>query len=290
MKRFLKLSLTLLVVVTLVFTSVVTSFAAGKLSVNGAKAPIGSVVTYDLQLGDCTEDVIGFQMQVIFDNEYLEVDKNSVEFPNVTGVVSNAGDDGVISFNFTDINNPAIFTEMQTLVKSDFKVLKEGKTEITYFVTELYGDKAFAEKAEDVKPYLEGYTFKCNLLVDGKEKVKGETPVVFQDQEQILQGNYQGDFINYADGKGESNADNTDESRVAVTGATQTQVVHNQTNSNSQNNNSDPYRILIIVAVVLVIGAVIILIILKNKKPAINNDDADATEENTVSSDDNTEE
>lgn len=274
MKKFIKSFLTISIIAVLLVSSTVTSFAVDELTVNGAKAKVGSTVTYVLNLGDASEEIVGLQMQVIYDDEYLKIDENSVYFPNVSGMVSNAGVSGIVLFNYASVQNPVNFAQSMQLVTMNFEVLKAGETEITYFVTELYGMKAINGDEDDFQPYLKSYTFTYDLSVDDKLVVEQGTPAVNNDD--ALKNEYQGDFINYADGKGEGNADTNNEEHVAVTG--ETTVVSSPIDIEKDDPNNIT-TILCIVGAVLIIGIIVILVILKNKNTSKTTNEKDLSQE-----------
>lgn len=263
MKKAIKIISTSMIVALLLLATVVPSFAAGSLIINGekdAKLKVGDVVTYEMYLGDCDEDVVGLQSYLFYDNEYLEVDTDSLSFPNLTNVVSNPSlDEDSITFNWTDVQNSADFSKSKCLVSVDFKVLKAGKADITYFFMELYG--------EDMT-YLKNYTFTYNLKVNDKTVVKNAVPVVNSDEEKL--NKYQGGFTNYADGQGEENGSGDD--HIAVTGVVSTTSaddVQDVTKSDGLDNNL--MTILIIIAAVVIVIAVIIVLILRNNYNKRNN-------------------
>ncbi|MCH5299170.1 MAG: hypothetical protein J1E96_05330 [Ruminococcus sp.] len=258
MKKLFKISFAAVLAVLCLSLSVVTAFAAkGELTINeDAVAVEGDTVTYTLNMGDCTEELEGIQMQFMYDSEYLEVDADSLDFPNMNGVVSNAGIADVILFTWTDVMNLADFTKTAPLVTVDFKVKKAGETAITYFITEMYGS--------DVT-YLKSFTLTNDIAVNGEVVVKGASPLIVSDSD--LQNQYQGSFVNYADGKGEQNGSGED--HVAVTGATGASVTDSDVIDVNKGGNN-VMTIVTVVSIIVVVLAIIAVIILRNrfvKKP-----------------------
>lgn len=195
MKRFFKTALSLSVVALILVLSCSSAFAASGLVINDdAKAKKGDKITYTLYLGDCTEELCGIQMQLFYDSEYLELDEKSLSFPNIKGAVSNAKLENIIPFNWTTATDFVSFKKTKPLVTVDFKVKKAGNTDITYFVTELYGP--------DIT-YLRSFTFSNSIDVNGKTVIDKAAPKLNTDPENMNE--YQGSFVNYADGKGEKN-------------------------------------------------------------------------------------
>lgn len=270
MNKLVKNLINLFFVLVILVCSVVPSFAAGSLNIDGTKGiNKGDKVTYTLMLGDCSELIEAMQMCVFYDADYLEIDDTSVIFPNVAGMVSNAGKDGVIYFNFTNVSNPCDFTETKELMVVDFTAKKSGKTSITYFVTEMYGSKAFvADDDGNLQPYLKSYTFTYKLAVNDEQKVESGTPIVTTDDE--YKNTFQGEFINYVDGKGEKNADTSNQEHVAETGVTtqattnaQATVVTTQSAEGSSSTVNYTTVGLVILGIII-LCAVVILIVLKN--------------------------
>ncbi len=256
MKKVIKLiSISMIVAILLVMT-IVPSFAASNLVINGekdVKFKVGDVVTYELYLGDCKEKVQGLQAYIFYDKSYLKVDQDSLTFPNLTKVVSNPNLENTITFNWTDVQNFADFSKTTGFVSVDFKVLKAGKTDISYFISELYG--------EDMT-YLKQYTFTYNLKVNNKTVVKNAVPIVNDDSNNLNQ--YQGAFTNYADGKGEKNGSGKE--HVAIVGQITTNVSNsgNDTAKDVYQGDDNTGMVLTIIGIVAVVIAIIIVVILRN--------------------------
>lgn len=252
MKKLLKTTFVFIMTAAIFALSCASAFAAGEdsLKINGeASAQKGDTVTYKMYMGDCTDKLEGIQMSISYDSSCLKVDKDSLEFPSLSDVVSNAGVDNIILFNWTNVTNLASFEDTKELVSVDFQVLKGGNTDITYFITEMYGDDM---------TYFKTYTLTYSLDVNGKSAVTEGTPRVCEDEK--VKNENQGGFVNYADGKGEENG--SGEGHVAVTGVTSAQEITKPVNGASGGNNAG--AIVTVVAIIVVIIAIIIAVILSN--------------------------
>lgn len=263
MKKGLKISFAVLLTALIIAISVVSAFAADDVTViNGkVKAKSGDTVTYTLKLGDCTEKLEGIQMYVFYNKSYLSVDENSLEFPNLKGAVKNANYKDGIAFNWTSVTDLVDFSKSKVLMTVDFKVKSPGKTDITYFITEMYG--------KDIT-YLKNYTLTYDMSVNGKNVVKDEVPPLSKDEQ--LNNKYQGSFTNYADGKGEKNGKGN--SHISVTGNHEKASTANASAATDvtkgSSDNGSVGTILIILGIIVAIIAIIILVILRNhfsKKP-----------------------
>ena len=82
MKKFSRIILSAVLVFMLVCASVVTSFAAEVLVVNGKEATVGSTVTYTFSIGDAHQKLCGIHLILFFDQDCLEltdVDASALE-------------------------------------------------------------------------------------------------------------------------------------------------------------------------------------------------------------------
>ena len=213
-------------VLMLSFMTSITAFAADdELTVNSnAKVKVGDKIKYTLYLSDTKEDIIGFELRMFYDHNYLELDK---EF-----------------------------------LSMEFKVVKGGETEISQFVSEMYGDDM---------TYLKSYKWTYDITVNDKSIVKDQTPVISDDQ-QTLEKN-QGSFINYIDGMGEENTPNKDNHQAVVGSVPGTQIATQYVDvTRYENVSSDGsfnmMPIIVIVAVVVVAGAIVAILIIKKRDDA----------------------
>lgn len=238
---------------------------AAELTINGkAKAKVGDIVTYTLNLSDTLKPIVGFDMCLFFDSQFLEYQKGSLKFDNFEPVIYNEDLDGRIPMNYSSLTSDKVFSKKSQFVSADFKVIAGGASDITYFVTEMYAENF------ETEPYLKSYTFTYDLT-GGTVDVKDEVPLVDSGTE--TQRNYQGDFVNYADGMGEDNSPQTPENHQKIGIVVQTSVVdvtqvvsgQNDGASGSQSN----HLLFYILAGVLVVGAVVaavVIVSLKGKK------------------------
>ena len=263
MKKGLKIAFAVLMTALITALSVSSVFAAKDTTeINGkVKAKSGDTVTYTLKLGDCTEKLEGIQMYVFYDKDYLSVDADSLKIPNLKGAVKNANYKDGIAFNWTSVTDLVDFSKTKTLMTVDFKVERSGKTDINYFITEMYG--------KDIT-YLKNFTLTYDLAVNGKTVVKDEVPPLSKDEE--LNSKYQGTFTNYSDGKGEKNGKG--KTHVSVTGDHEKSTIADPSDATSVtkdgNQTNSIGTILMILGIIVAIIAIVILVILRNhfsKKP-----------------------
>lgn len=223
---------------------------------------VGDKVKFTLNLSETKEDIIGFEMRLFYDNEYLQYQKNSLKADKFDTLYFNQDIVGKIPMNWTDIGNPASFATKGEFFSCDFVVQKPGETKISYFITELYGDDM---------TYLKSYKFTYDLSVNDKKIVSDAVLPITDDQETLQ--TRQSTFINYVDGMGEENTPNKDnhESVVGKQPSTiqviETQVVE-ATRYEAVNNGSSGNNIVLIVVVIalVVVAGVTAAVVLFRKK------------------------
>lgn len=255
------------------FMTSISAFAADdELTVNSdAKVKVGDKIKYTLYLSDTKEDIIGFELRMFYDHNYLELDKDSVNYGKFDGVIHNLNLEDKIPINWTNISTPVSFSSKAEFLSMEFKVLKGGETEISQFVSEMYGDDM---------TYLKSYKWTYDITVNDKTIVKDQTPVI-SDDAQTLEKN-QGSFVNYIDGMGEENTPNKD-NHSAVVGGTQiaTEYVEVTRYENVTTNGSfNMMPIIVIVAVVVVAGAIVAILIIKKRDDAKISSENDKNVEN----------
>ena len=267
------ISLCFAVALMLSFMTSISAFAADdELTVNSdAKVKVGDKIKYTLYLSDTKEDIIGFELRMFYDHNYLELDKDSVNYGKFDGVIHNLNLEDKIPINWTNISTPVSFASKAEFLSMEFKVLKGGETEISQFVSEMYGDDM---------TYLKSYKWTYDITVNDKTIVKDQTPVI-SDDAQTLEKN-QGSFVNYIDGMGEENTPNKD-NHSAVVGGTQiateyVDVTRYENVTASGSFNMMP--IIVIVAVVVVVGAIIAILIIKKRDDAKISSENDNNSEN----------
>lgn len=259
--------------VSLLMLSLMTSmtvFAAdNELTVNSdAKVKVGDKIKYTLYLSDTKEDIIGFELRMFYDHNYLELDKDSINYGKFDGVIHNLNIEDKIPINWTNISTPISFANKAEFLSMEFKVVKGGETEISQFVTEMYGDDM---------TYLKSYKWSYDITVNDKTIVKDQTPVI-SDDKQTLENN-QGSFINYIDGMGEENTPNKDNHQAVVGSVPGTQIATQYVDVTryenvTSNGSFNMMPIIVIVAIVVIVGAIVAILIIKKR------DDAKISDEN----------
>ena len=259
--------------VSLLMLSLMTSmtvFAAdNELTVNSdAKVKVGDKIKYTLYLSDTKEDIIGFELRMFYDHNYLELDKDSINYGKFDGVIHNLNIEDKIPINWTNISTPISFAKKAEFLSMEFKVVKGGETEISQFVTEMYGDDM---------TYLKSYKWSYDITVNDKTIVKDQTPVI-SDDKQTLENN-QGSFINYIDGMGEENTPNKDNHQAVVGSVPGTQIATQYVDVTryenvTSNGSFNMMPIIVIVAIVVIVGAIVAILIIKKR------DDAKISDEN----------
>ena len=152
----------------------------------------------------------------------------------------------------------------------EFKVLKGGETEISQFVSEMYGDDM---------TYLKSYKWSYDITVNDKTIVKDKTPVI-SDDKQTLEKN-QGSFINYIDGMGEENTPNKDNHQAVLGTQIATQYIDVTRYENVTSDGSfNMMPIIVIVAIVVIIGAIIAILIIKKRDDTKITSEIDKIDEN----------
>lgn len=259
--------------VSLLMLSMMTSmtvFAAdNELTVNSdAKVKVGDKIKYTLYLSDTKEDIIGFELRMFYDHNYLELDKDTMNYGKFDGVIHNLNIEDKIPINWTNISTPISFANKAEFLSMEFKVVKGGETEISQFVTEMYGDDM---------TYLKSYKWSYDITVNDKSIVKDQTPVI-SDDKQTLENN-QGSFINYVDGMGEENTPNKDNHQAVVGSVPGTQIATQYVDVTryenvTSNGSFNMMPIIVIVAIVVIVGAIVAILIIKKR------DDAKISDEN----------
>ena len=268
------ISLCFVSVLMLSMMTSMTVFAAdNELTVNSdAKVKVGDKIKYTLYLSDTKEDIIGFELRMFYDHNYLELDKDSMNYGKFDGVIHNLNIEDKIPINWTNISTPISFANKAEFLSMEFKVVKGGETEISQFVTEMYGDDM---------TYLKSYKWSYDITVNDKTIVKDQTPVI-SDDKQTLENN-QGSFINYVDGMGEENTPNKDNHQAVVGSVPGTQIAtqyvdvtryEDVTSNGSSNGSFNMMPIIVIVAIVVIVGAIVAILIIKKR------DDAKISDEN----------
>ena len=271
MKRLI-IRLSAFTLVMLLLTGVIAPAYAEEqtLTVNDAGTfKVGDKVKFTLNLSETKEDIIGFEMRLFYDNEYLQYQKNTLKADKFDTLYFNQDIVGKIPMNWTDIGNPASFATKGEFFSCDFVVQKPGNTKISYFITELYGDDM---------TYLKSYKFTYDLSVNDKKVVSDAVLPITDDQETLQ--TRQSTIINYVDGMGEENTPNKDnhESVVGKQPSTiqviETQVVEATRYETVNNGNNDGNNVVMIIVVIalVVVAAVAVGVVIFRKKGEKNGD------------------
>lgn len=251
--------------IVILLSATTSAFAADQLVINGeANVDVGDKVKLTLYLSDTTEDIIGFELRLFYDTEYLEFDKESLSTEKFDSLFYNPDLDGMIPMNWTDIGNPVSFSNKSEFLTCEFNVLKAGDAEISYFITEMYGDDM---------TYLKSYKWTYDLSVNGESLITdGVLPV---SKDEVTLNTRQSRFINYIDGMGEENSPNKD-NHEAVIGKMPSTVNYIQEDvvevtryedveGSGAGSNSTLY-IIIAIPILGVLVALAIVMVTKNKK------------------------
>lgn len=257
--------------VVLVVCSVITAFAEenqGVLKINEkTDVEVGKTVTYTLYLSDTVEPIVGFEMRLFYDSDFLEYQKGSLKFEKFDVVVYNEDIKGRIPMNCSSLTNLPNFSEKGQFVSASFKVLKEGNASITYFFTELYGENM---------EYLKSFKFTYDLSVDGKVVQKDGIPPVNTDSNTLE--NNQGDFINYADGMGEDNSPKGDDhqqvgSAVQNNVVEVTRVINGDTADAAKEEKGGFPTFLLFIFIPLIVGAIVAAVVVVSVRGKREKDD-----------------
>ena len=249
MKHYFAKIGSILIAVMIIFVSVSTAFAEDTLKINGAKEAVnkGDTVHFTLNLSDTREPVIGFEVRIFYD-------------PAIQGK---------IPLNWTDFNNPVNCADKTAFFSCDFKAIDGGDTELSYFVTELYGNDM---------TYLKSYSWTYDLTSGDKAVVSDGVLPVSKDPETLEKR--QSHFINYVDGKGEENSPNKD-NHESVVGKQHSTLIEQDVVENTKivdvtkdkgNNSSSNPLIFILIGVPVIIALIVIAIVLANKRNKKNDD------------------
>ncbi|MBQ2943079.1 MAG: hypothetical protein IJD93_00030 [Ruminococcus sp.] len=195
MKKFSKIILPLMLTVVLVCLSMVNTFAAEVLTVNGKEAAVGSEVTYTFSIGAAQQRICGIHMVIFFDQDLLSLKEvNTDNLGGGTIVNDNKGNNGriIVTNSFVNGTSGLDCKESKDIVTVTFEVIKEGTTDITYYMPYLYD-------IDSVNIY--DYTFTCDLAVDGQAVIEDVAPPL-EDVAQLQDFGDAGDFENNEAGTG----------------------------------------------------------------------------------------
>lgn len=190
-------------------------------------AQVGDIIKYSIYMSDTTEDVVGVKMSGFYDKEYLSIVENSFITDSFSNSDINDSAENCYTFFWTDVKNPTEIHSDTSLFSIEFKVEKVGETDLSYFITDIYGDDM---------TYLKSYTITCSVSVNGTEEIENVTPIVNADC--VNDSKFQGGFVNYIDGMGEENTPNKSSHEAVKTknsGESETTSSVSYGNDNSSN-------------------------------------------------------
>ena len=265
MRRFLnKLSAFTLVMLLLTGTIATAHADEQQLKINDeASFKVGDRVKFTLNLSETKDELIGFEMRLFYDNEFLQFQKNTLKADKFDTLYFNQDIVGKIPMNWTDIGNPVSFAEKAEFLSCDLVVQKPGATKISYFITELYGDDM---------TYLKSYKFTYDLTVNDK-KVVSDAVMPITDDEETLKTR-QSTFINYVDGMGEENSPNKDHhesvvgkqpSTIQVVATEFVESTRYETVDSVNNGGINVVPIVVIISLVVVAAAAGAVVLFKKK-------------------------
>ena len=251
MRRLISIITAVMMTVLILTTSVSAANAADDvLTINGeGKVNVGDTVKFTLYLDETKEDIIGFELRLFYNSEYLKFDKKSLT-----------------SFAAKDV-----------FLSCEFEAIKGGEASIEYFVTEMYGDDM---------TYLKSYKWTYDLEVNGKKVITDGVPPITSDEETLNER--QSSFINYVDGMGEENTPNKDnhESVEGKHHATYNvyendviEVTRYEDVENSPAKNPNFWILAIGIPVIAALVIAAIVIVIKNKKKAGKTEKTDSSDE-----------
>lgn len=264
MKKISKIVLSSILVLILVCMSVVTSFAAGNLVLNGKEAPVGSTVTYTFSIGDAHQKLCGIHLVVFFDQNLLKLtDVNAENLEGGTIINDNKGNDGriIVTNSFINGTEGLDCSESTDIVTVSFEVIKEGTTDITYYMPYLYD-------LDTVNIY--DYTFTCDLSVDGQVVIDNQTPAL-ENIEELDNFRDAGDFENNEEGTGSG-------IKPVVTQAPQNDNPNNPQGNNVEQKGSG--AVVPIVCAVVIVAAIVVLVVVKSVTGKKSEDSDDITVHN----------
>ncbi len=142
MKRIFSLTkkITAVFIMTVVMASVfsVCTYAADTVKINGETFNKGDTVTYSVMF-KCDKKCSGINAGVTYDQASLELDKESVNIPNLGSLaIVNPDTLGVVKFIGTDVGQGIDFTEEKLLVSMSFKIKDDAvDTDLKFEMIEL---------------------------------------------------------------------------------------------------------------------------------------------------------
>lgn len=196
-KRILSVVAAVLILTVSCLTAVVSADENTLTFNDGKTANVGDTITYTFSLSDCPEPLVGIQMYIYYNPEYLQA--SSEYKTDLTGSVINPTytdekGNGQVIVTASDINGMD-YSSKKTVVSVDFKVLKGGSSDITYYVTEMYT----LNESSEIVP-LAGYAFHQDITVNGSSVSENETPKLETNDDKFTSDQIS-NFVNNEEGK-----------------------------------------------------------------------------------------
>lgn len=297
-KRILSIMAAVLILSVSCFSAVVSADENTLTFNDGKTANVGDTIDYTFSVGDCPEPLVGIQMYIYYDPEYLQVsEKYNTELTGSVVINPSHIDDngnGQVIVTASDIAGMD-YTQKKTIIDVDFTVLKGGESNITYYITEMYT----SNDAMELVP-LSNYTFTQDISVNGTAVSEGETPKLETDDDKF-ESNQISNFVNNEEGRSDGESTyvpsveatteaptdeqiqetQTDEEGNVVTNPTsldeqtdaasdsdsQTTAESNtQGEQQTENGGVNVVLIVVIIAGVVVVAAIVLLFVNKKKK------------------------
>ena len=107
MRRLISIITAVMMTVLILTTSASAAYAADDvLTINGeGKVNVGDTVKFTLYLDETKEDIIGFELRLFYNSEYLKFDKKSLTSEKFDNLFYNPDIDGKRSSMFTKISS-----------------------------------------------------------------------------------------------------------------------------------------------------------------------------------------
>lgn len=296
-KRILSIMAAVLILTVSCLTAVVSADENTLTFNDGKTANVGDTISYTFSLSDCPEPLVGIQMYIYYNPEYLQVSEQyksdlSGAFINPSYIDDNGN--GQVIVTASDINGMD-YSSKKTVISVDFTVLKGGTSDITYYVTEMYTLDESSGTPE-ITP-LSAYAFHQDITVNGSAVSENETPKLETDDSKFTSDQVSS-FVNNEEGKSDGQTTyvpsvEATEAATSVEGSTTPtsasdetatdangQTVTQPTDANGQpitsaDENTETAQsssgvnvvlIIVIIAAVVVVIAIILLFATKKKK------------------------
>lgn len=271
--RLLKISSVITVMLVMLAAISTTAFAADSLAVNtDSTVSVGDTFSYTMNMADCEVPIIGLQMYIVYDHNKLEYVEDSLEFEKIDGVIFNPNLEDTIAINWTNVIDDADFSGEAQLLTLKFKAIADGETEISYYISHMYGDDM---------GYIKNYTITYDIALDNGTALVTDFPAVVTTDEEFLNNpKRQGSFLNYDDSMGE-NSPNKDTHQLIQGDAVATTVVEGTEIVSSvvdvtryetveDSGSGSTTTILIIAGAVIIVLAIVAVVIVKKRDDAKN--------------------